>query len=56
MKYLHILDYNTAFNNVFKIPCSVDVDTFLKEQGFNEDEIAYMVTDSLNVNLPDLDD
>lgn len=56
MKYLHVLDYNTGSNNVFKIPNSVDVDTFLKEQGFNEDEVAWMTTDSLNISLPDLDD
>lgn len=50
MDTLVIINYNTGEIDIYTITL-VDIDVWLKEHNYNVDEISYMITDDLKINI-----
>ena len=50
MDTLVIMNYNTGEIDIYTLSL-VDIDLWLKEHNYNVDEISYMITDDLKINI-----
>ena len=50
MNTLVIMNYNTGEIDIYTLAL-VDIDLWLKEHNYNVDEISYMITDDLKINI-----
>ena len=50
MDTLTIMNYNTGEIDIYTLDI-VDLDSWLKEHNYNIDEISYMITDDLKINI-----
>lgn len=50
MNTLVIMNYNTGEIDIYTLSL-VDIDLWLKEHNYNVDEISYMITDDLKINI-----
>lgn len=49
--YIIILNYCTSQTIISKIDNNTDVKQYLKDNGYNESEISYMLTEHLNLTI-----
>ena len=50
MDTLVIMNYNTGEIDIYTLAL-VDINVWLKEHNYNVDEISYMITDDLKINI-----
>lgn len=50
MDTLVIMNYNTGEIDIYTLAL-VDINVWLKEHNYNVDEISYMITDDLKINV-----
>ena len=50
MNTLTIMNYNTGEIDIYTFDI-IDIDAWLKEHNYDIDEISYMITDDLKINI-----
>lgn len=51
MIYIHVLDYSTGINRIFSVEKTNDIEGLLQDLGYNLNNIEYMYSDTLKVEI-----
>lgn len=52
--YIIIIDYSNGSLHIRKIDCNmtnIEASNYLREKGFNEDEVSYMIVEKLHLDI-----